>query len=96
MPGLALRDFECTLCQKNFTMMGADFHIPEPDICDEYLVVVWPLDGEALADHITKCLTSRAVFPVSSVVQYIQRQKEQSASAEAVIEFRNFQRGMME
>jgi len=36
------------------------------------------------------------VFPVSSVVQYIQRQKEQSASVDAVIEFRNFQRGMFE
>jgi len=95
MPGIALRDFECTLCQVRFSMMSGDFFIPEPDICDECLVVVWALDGEALADHVAQCLAGRDVFPVSSVVQYIQRQKGGSASAEAVIEFRNFQRGMM-
>ena len=88
MPGMTMREFECALCQKGFLMMGADFYIPQPDLCEACLMKVWALDGEALKNYINSTLAGPDGFTASQVIDYIQNKKSGFASAEQLIQYR--------
>ena len=99
MPGIALREFECTLCQDQFTLLSDDLMLPEPDICDECLRKVWPLEGEELANYVAErlaCEPGEKETLVSTTVQYITRYKEQWRSADEAIDSRERERGFLE
>ena len=52
MPGLAVREFECILCDRRFTLLRQDFILPWTLICDECLVEIWALEEDALAEYL--------------------------------------------
>ncbi len=98
MPGVTVGEFECRLCSQQFTLLTADFMIPEPNFCDECLTKVWNMEDEELAKHVAACLASNESQPtkkaeshsgeqwsVDSVVQHINRYREWSESAEDMI-----------
>ena len=90
MPGLMLREFECSLCQAQFMMLAGDLLLPGPNVCDDCLTAVWPLDNEALTHHVRERLGAQGQGEagVNSIVQHIQGHREQWAAAEEVIRFR--------
>lgn len=96
MPGMAVRQFECTLCRRWFTLLSGDLIFPGPRICDACLREAWPLEGEALAAYVTERLAGEQKLPVTSVVQHINQLRGQWASAEAVIGNRERERGVLE
>ena len=57
MPGMALRTFECTLCEQSFTRMSGDLILPGPEICDDCIRDTWALEGEALQAHVEERLS---------------------------------------
>jgi hypothetical protein len=75
MPGLAVREFKCSLCQKPFTMLSGDLILPGPNICDDCLREVWELEGEVLVKHVAECsgLQSEEKALVNSIMQHIHR-----------------------
>ena len=74
MPGLAVREFACSLCGRQFTMLSGDLMVPGPNVCDECLRVVWDL-GEALERHVAECL-ARDVSQVGGHPEQRVRSKE--------------------
>jgi hypothetical protein len=52
MPCLAVREFDCILCHRHFTLLTQDFILPWTLICDECLVELWELEGDALAEYL--------------------------------------------
>ena len=105
MVGLALREFECTLCQRRFTLLSGDLILPGPSICDECLRALWELEGDALTKHISGCLKEEASRVgerpeshfeeralVSGTVQLITWYKEQWGSAEEATQDRERER----
>jgi hypothetical protein len=101
---LALREFECTLCQQHFTLLSGDLILPGPRVCDECLQVLWELEGDALEKHISESLRKAShdgerleshiekQALVNSTVQHIQWHKEQWRSAEEAIQARERER----
>ncbi len=71
MPGMAVREFECTLCQQPFRLLSGDFFLPEPNVCDDCLRQVWELEREALEEHVAECLAGRETFPAGDIVRHI-------------------------
>ena len=57
---MALREFECTLCQQRFTLLSGDLILPEPMLCDACLQELWQLEGDALRKHISYHLVEHA------------------------------------
>ena len=92
MVGLAVREFQCALCQKQFTLLSGDLMFPGPNICDECLGEVWGLEGEELAKHVAECLAGEERIPVNSIVQHIRWHKEQWRSADEVVRDRERER----
>ncbi|HSJ56097.1 MAG TPA: hypothetical protein VLC95_02900 [Anaerolineae bacterium] len=72
MPGFAVRDVECILCRKQFSLMTADFIVPWTLICDECLAQVWALEGEDLTEHLAAAhaatIRARSEEPAASPV----------------------------
>lgn len=95
MPGLAVRKFECTLCQQQFTLLSGDLILPGPRICDECLVEVWALEGEALANYVAERLLGEEKMSASSIVQRITFHQDQWKSAEEAIGNRERERGVL-
>lgn len=101
---LALREFECTLCQQRFTLLSGDLILPGPRVCDECLSVLWELEGDALEKRISESLTKASQDKecpeshtekqalVDSTVQHIQWHKEQWSSVEEAIQDRERER----
>ena len=97
---LALREFECTLCHRHFSLLSGDLILPSPKLCDECLKVLWELEDDTLEKHISESLAKahqdrerreshieeRAL--VNSTVQHIQWHKEQWSSVEEAIQDR--------
>jgi hypothetical protein len=92
MPGLALRDFQCSLCRAHFEMFAADLILPGPNVCDDCLTAVWELDDEALARYVLNHLGARSQEQtwVDAVVRHIKWYKEQSVTAEDAIRSRRW------
>ncbi|MCJ7735772.1 MAG: hypothetical protein MUQ10_00460 [Anaerolineae bacterium] len=88
MPGIAVREFGCTLCRKKFTLLAGDLFVPEPDLCDECLGEIWPLEGEALVKYVAERWPDEEKLPMDSVFQYINQYKAQWPSAEEAIKQR--------
>ena len=106
MPIMALRNFECTLCQRSFTLLSGDLILPGPNICDECLLALWELESDALTKHISACLKENASRPkehleshskeqelLNSTVRLFQQYKEQWHSAQEIIKDREQWRG---
>ena len=107
MPGMAVREFTCSLCRRQFTLLSGDLMLPGPNICDECLRVIWDLRDEALEKHVAECLAEhvtktgehldppsdeRAVW--NTIVQHIKWHRKQWASAEEAIRDRERDRGL--
>ena len=60
MPGYALRDLDCTMCRKRFTLLYGDLIIPSTIICDDCLREAWELSGDALTAYISERLKENA------------------------------------
>lgn len=90
MPGLILREFVCSLCQAQFTMLAGDLLLPGPNLCDDCLTAVWPLEDKALTHHVRKCLEARSQEEAGAnhIVQHIKQLKEQWETVEDVIRSR--------
>lgn len=88
MPGMALRDFNCTLCSETFEKMSGDLIIPEPDLCDDCLREVWEMDGDSLTAYVAERLPEDAGFSVEKVVHHTQMIQENSENAEQAIQDR--------
>lgn len=82
MPGLALREFECSLCQAQFTMLAGDLLLPGPNVCDDCLTAVWRLDDETLSHHVRQHLGTRSQEEawVNRIVQHIKWHRAQWAT----------------
>jgi hypothetical protein len=93
-----LREFECTLCQRRFTLLSADLMLPQPAFCDECLKALWGLDAAALTRHVSGCLKENASglgkpyeshaeeqADVNNTVQHFQWHKVQWNSPEELI-----------
>ena len=85
MAVMGIRDFECILCQGNFTLLSGDLMVPEPVICDECLVEVWQLEGDALARYMSEHLAENT----SPHKEYIESNIRQGTLCEKII--RNIQ-----
>jgi hypothetical protein len=57
---MALREFECTLCQQQFTRFSGDLIVPGPRLCDACLQELWPLDDDALRERVSHQLAQHA------------------------------------
>ena len=108
MAVFAVRDFECILCQRQFSLPSGDLIVPESLICDECLAELWQLEGDALAryvsEHLAKNASQREQGPESHVqqgalenriIRNIQSMKLHWASAEEVIRNRGLFRGAL-
>ena len=73
MPAYTLREFDCTNCGENFTMMERDMILPIPRLCDTCLPLLWDADRESLDQ---------------AIALHLDRLKEKWASATALIESR--------
>lgn len=60
MAFMCVRDFECTLCQRNFALMYGDLILPEKLICDECLKELWPLEEDGLRKRVSERLVKNA------------------------------------
>jgi len=102
---LSIRDMACTLCQTRVALPSVDFLQPEPVLCDQCLVDVWELEGEALVAHVSTCLAgntspNKAVLESSlrtgtleeTVVHVIRHLRQRWDSAEDLIDHREIQR----
>jgi hypothetical protein len=98
MPGLAVREFECSLCHTPFTMLSGDLILPGPNICDDCLREIWELEGKVLVKHVAGCLGSQSEEKglVHSVIQHIKWHRGQWRTAEDVIRDRERERGVLE
>jgi hypothetical protein len=96
MPGLAVRDFECSLCQQHFTLLSGDLILPGPNICDACLREIWGLVGDVLVKHLTDCLAGEEETSLDNIVQYIKWYKEKYGSAAEAIRERERERGALE
>jgi len=105
MVGIALRTFDCTLCQAQFERLAGDLMVPAPNLCDACLQVVWEMDDATLAAHISRSLTDnaskleRGYAPYGGqraleegTVRYVQWHREQWNSAEEAISVREQER----
>jgi len=101
---LALREFECTLCQQHFTLLSGDLILPGPRTCDECLRVLWELEGDTLEKQVSENLSKASQDEerleshtekqalVNSTVQHIRWLKEQWSSVEEAIQNRERER----
>jgi hypothetical protein len=96
MPGLAVRTYECTLCQRKFTLLSGDLIIPGPRLCDDCLKATWDLEGEELAKHTAACLAGNSDTSVDNILQLLKGLKVQWNSVEEVILARERERGILE
>jgi len=105
MVGIALREFQCTLCRAQFTRLAGDLMVPSPNLCDACLRVVWEMDDATLAAHISRCLTENVSGPErgyapyggqqaleESTMRYVQWHRERWARAEEAISVRERER----
>ena len=100
---MGFRDFECTVCQRHFDMLSGDLMVPGPIICDECLRVLWKLESDAVARHVSECLKQKDsqlgegpdAALVNSTVQLVQWHKEKWGSIEEAIRSREWQRKAM-
>ena len=101
MAFFGLRDFNCVLCDRHFTMFYGDLIIQEDLICDECLVELSEMDEGELPEHVAKCLVevdyghdrgagaSAAREALEKrIVRKIEGLKERGASVEDMIERR--------
>jgi hypothetical protein len=63
---IAMREFKCPLCERQFTRMSGDLVPPEVTVCDECLAELGPLDGIALRKEIERRVAERASPPTQS------------------------------
>ena len=101
---LALREFECTLCQQYFFLLSGDLILPGPRVCDECLKVLWELEGDTLEKRISESLGEASQDGegleshiekqalVNSTVQHIQWHREQWSSVEEALQARERER----
>lgn len=58
---MAVRDFDCILCQRHFSRMSGDLILPEDLICDECLAELWQLEGDVLREYVSQHLAKRGL-----------------------------------
>ena len=94
MPIIAVREFNCSLCQQPFTLLSGDLILPGPYFCDNCLRAVWKLEGEVLINHITSCLKSqnKDQSHVTLILQHLQEFKENWETVDDLIRLREQQR----
>ena len=56
MAFLGLKALHCTLCGRSFTLVSGDLVLPEYVICDLCLQELWPLQGDALVERVSRRL----------------------------------------
>lgn len=57
---MAVRDFDCILCQRHYARMSADAILPVGLICDECLDEFCQLEGNNLRKHVSERLAGRS------------------------------------
>ena len=70
---MAPREFECILCQAHFTLLSGDLMVPYPVICDDCLVELWQLEGDALVEHVSKRLAENRSPNKKHIESYIRQ-----------------------
>ena len=95
MPGMAVREFACSLCQQPFTMLSGDLMLPGPNICDDCVRAVWDLEDEALMKHVARSLGSQNEDQslVNNNVQHIKGFKKRWETFDKLIQQREQERG---
>jgi hypothetical protein len=58
---MAVRDFDCILCQRHFSRMSADLILLNDLICDECLAELGQLEGDELRKRVSQHLARRAL-----------------------------------
>jgi hypothetical protein len=103
---MAVRDFECLLCRREFSRMTADFIIMEEQVCDECLKDLCQLEGDECARQVSRRLEENASwlqehFRIDAqnsafagrVVQSIENLKKRGMAIDAIIQYTEGQRG---
>jgi hypothetical protein len=62
LAGIAVRQLECILCQRSFSMLAGDLIVPEANICDDCLREVWDMDERSLLEHVKNCLSKGEIW----------------------------------
>ncbi|MCP4428727.1 MAG: hypothetical protein GY803_29930 [Chloroflexi bacterium] len=96
MPGLTVRGFECSLCQRPFALLVPDFMPPVPLVCDDCLGAVWELDSKALMKYVSehKGAHGKDSTWLNGIAQRIKWHKEQWKTTADLIRQRNRERGI--
>jgi hypothetical protein len=87
MAFMAVRDFECTLCQQQFSLLSGDL-MPGPFFCDECLKEVWNMEDDMLEKHVEKCLVDEDESTVNRITNTIKRYRDGGGAVEEIIEQR--------
>ena len=87
MAFMAVRDFKCTLCHQQFTLLAGDL-TPGPFFCDQCIREVWLLEDDMLKKHVVNCLEDGENIPVDKIIMNIKQFKEGGIGVEDVIEQR--------
>ncbi len=90
MVGMGLREFPCTLCGQTIESYSGDLLVPQPEVCDACLPIVWEMDDESLKLHIAKCMEDEDGFVTpKKVYEYVQWFKTTYANAADALKARN-------
>ena len=89
MPGLVLREFDCTFCGQRFSLLSGDLILPGPELCDDCLREVWALKGEDLEQCVSRCAVDAGPALVDDVRAYLQGYRARYAKVEEVIYIRD-------
>lgn len=96
MPGLVLREFDCTFCGQRFSLLSGDLILPGPELCDDCLREVCALEGEDLEQYVGRCVADGDPALVDSISTYLERHRTRYADVEGVIHNRDSDRRAFE
>lgn len=88
MPGMALREFECSLCQGRFTLLAGDLVLPGPRLCDACARRVWNVEGEAHLRQVVEGLPGVDGAQTGEILRHLEALKAQWGSAEELLDHR--------
>jgi hypothetical protein len=91
MSFIMVRDFKCSLCQQQFSLLAGDL-MPGPFFCDDCLREVWSLEDEKLKKHVANCLDEKENIPFERIILNIQQYKRGEMGIEEIIAQRERQR----
>lgn len=77
---MAVREFDCLLCQRKYSRMTADAIFPANQLCDDCLAELNQLEGDDLRARIAQRLAERATPGLAEAVMAAIQTYKQNAT----------------